>query len=394
MELFGAAKPGYGFAMLPDSTACGAGKPSGARRIVIDSGIPGGDEIGSSGKQQASIKKFEFHGNGADYFRIWIVNLLLSILTLGIYSAWAKVRSKQYFYGNTELAGDRFEYLADPVAILKGRLIAVAALLAYTYASYLSLLAAPITLLLLLLLIPPVVVQSLRFNASNSAWRGVRFGFDGGIRQAYPPHFFWPLFGVATFGIGLPFALYKINRFQYNNYRFGAVNSTSSATALGFYGIGLGVLLAIMLAFFLTSVSITLVYYLFGISGGEELPESPELLAAITLFPAYFIFYICVAALYQAMSYRLVFNNLAIGDNRLRNSISIGYIGVILVNSILIVATLGFFYPWAAVRRARYLLSNMRVEAADLDTFIAGELDHVSARGEEFGEAFDLGIGF
>ena len=54
---------------------------------------------------QRSITPFEFHGNGADYFRIWIVNLLFSILTLGIYSAWAKVRTKKYFYGNTELAG-------------------------------------------------------------------------------------------------------------------------------------------------------------------------------------------------------------------------------------------------------------------------------------------------
>ena len=33
-----------------------------------------------------------FVGTGSEYFRIWIVNLLLTIVTLGIYSAWAKVR--------------------------------------------------------------------------------------------------------------------------------------------------------------------------------------------------------------------------------------------------------------------------------------------------------------
>ncbi len=34
----------------------------------------------------------EFHGSGGEYFRIWIVNLCLTIVTFGIYTAWAKVR--------------------------------------------------------------------------------------------------------------------------------------------------------------------------------------------------------------------------------------------------------------------------------------------------------------
>ncbi|ENY72193.1 hypothetical protein G114_09394 [Aeromonas diversa CDC 2478-85] len=46
-------------------------------------------------------------------------------MTLGIYSAWAKVRTQRYFYGSTELDGDRFEYLAEPLRILKGRIIAL-----------------------------------------------------------------------------------------------------------------------------------------------------------------------------------------------------------------------------------------------------------------------------
>ncbi|MFP5306510.1 MAG: DUF898 family protein, partial [Gammaproteobacteria bacterium] len=52
-------------------------------------------------------ERLQFSGSGGEYFRIWIVNLLLSVLTLGIYSAWAKVRRMQYFYRNTTLAGAR-----------------------------------------------------------------------------------------------------------------------------------------------------------------------------------------------------------------------------------------------------------------------------------------------
>ncbi len=361
---------------------------------MIDSGISGSNEVESIQKQQTSDEPFAFHGKGSDYFRIWIVNMLFTILTLGIYSAWAKVRTKRYFYGNTELAGDRFEYLASPIAILKGRLIAVAALLAYSFAGYISVAAGWITFALLLLLIPVFVVQSSRFNSSNSAWRGVRFGFDGGHRQAYPPHLFWPMFGVATFGFGLPFAWYKINQFQYNHYRFGITRSTSSATVHGFYGIGIGIFVSMILVIVLAIILIFSIGMLTAMIGGGESQLSAEVEAILVVFPSFLFVYASVAAIYQAMIYKLVFNNIEIGGNRLRSSISIEYVFLILSNTFLILVTLGFFYPWAAVRRVRYLMANILLEARELDSFAAGEFDHVSARGEEIGEAFDLGLGF
>jgi uncharacterized membrane protein YjgN (DUF898 family) len=73
-----------------------------------------------------SVKySFSFTGRTGEYFRIWIVNLVLSILTLGIFSAWVRVRSERWFYGNTWVADAPFEYLANPLRILKGRAIAV-----------------------------------------------------------------------------------------------------------------------------------------------------------------------------------------------------------------------------------------------------------------------------
>ena len=81
---------------------------------------------------------FEFRGNGGEYFRIWIVNLLLTIVTLGIYSAWAKVRRLRYFYGNTYLDGHSFEFHGRPLAILKGRLIVFAAYLVFAFSAQLK----------------------------------------------------------------------------------------------------------------------------------------------------------------------------------------------------------------------------------------------------------------
>nr|HPQ96582.1 DUF898 family protein [Thiolinea sp.] len=93
--------------------------------------MPQGDNPPAGTRPATTRHGFEFTGSGSEYFRIWITNILLTLLTLGIYSAWAKVRTRRYFYGNTLLDGSSFEYHARPLAILKGRVIAVALLLLY-----------------------------------------------------------------------------------------------------------------------------------------------------------------------------------------------------------------------------------------------------------------------
>src|SRR5512132_4595905 len=88
-------------------------------------------EQNSAAAAPSAAVPLQFTGQAGEYFKIWIVNLCLSVVTLGIYSAWAKVRRKRYFYGSTLLQGSSFEYLGNPVAILKGRLIVLAAFTAY-----------------------------------------------------------------------------------------------------------------------------------------------------------------------------------------------------------------------------------------------------------------------
>ena len=50
--------------------------------------------------------RLEFTGSGSEYFRIWIVNLLLTLVTLGLYYPWAKVRRLRYFYAVPQRPGD------------------------------------------------------------------------------------------------------------------------------------------------------------------------------------------------------------------------------------------------------------------------------------------------
>jgi uncharacterized membrane protein YjgN (DUF898 family) len=115
--------------------------------------------------------RFEFTGSAKEYFRIWIVNTLLTIVTLGVYSAWAKVRTKQYFYRHTFVEGTSFEYLADPLKVLKGRIIAAVALGLLFGSQHYSLTLYICTVVVFVLATPWVLVKALAFNARNSAYR-------------------------------------------------------------------------------------------------------------------------------------------------------------------------------------------------------------------------------
>jgi uncharacterized membrane protein YjgN (DUF898 family) len=141
-----------------------------------------------------------FSGSGREYFRIWVVNLLLTLATLGIYSAWAKVRRLQYFDRNTHLAGATFDFHGNPRAVLVGRLLSVLLLVAYHYAFGFSTSFGVVVIAGLLLAFPYLMRGALRFRLGNTSYRGLRLGFDGSVAQAYlawlPPALVFLLPGV------------------------------------------------------------------------------------------------------------------------------------------------------------------------------------------------------
>src|SRR5258708_5457274 len=164
---------------------------------------------------------FEFRGSGGEFFRIWIVNLALTLITLGIYSAWAKVRTRRYFYGSTMVAGHGFDYHASPVRILIGRLIALALFVGYNISARISPFLAIPWGILLLFAIPWLIVASQRFNARNTSYRNVRFNFTGDYWGAFKAFILWPLAGAVTLGGLMPLAHRARNYFYINKHTFG-----------------------------------------------------------------------------------------------------------------------------------------------------------------------------
>lgn len=177
---------------------------------------------------------FSFTGTGSEYFRIWIVNLFLTIITLGIYSAWAKVRRLQYFSRNTWLSGSSFDYHGTPMAILKGRLLAVGMFAAYKITIEIEPLLGLVIALLIAAVMPLLLVKSFRFRLSNMSYRGLRFGFFGSIKEAYVKFLALPVASLFTLYLLAPFAHQRVKAYQHSNSRFGQAPFSFHAGVGGF----------------------------------------------------------------------------------------------------------------------------------------------------------------
>ena len=162
-----------------------------------------------------------FQGRASEYFGIWIVNLLLSLVTLGIYSAWAKVRRKKYFYNNTLIDNVGFDYHAKPISILKGRLIAVAFFIAYGMSASIHPSLPVVFLVVFFIALPWLVVRGSLFNARNTSHRGLRFDFVGKLSQAIKVFIGLPLLFIPTLGLIFPYVAHQKSQFLVNNHRFG-----------------------------------------------------------------------------------------------------------------------------------------------------------------------------
>ncbi len=327
--------------------------------------------------------QFQFTGNSHEYFRIWIVNTLLTILTLGIYSAWAKVRKQRYFYSNTLLQDEPFDYLADPVKILKGRLLVLVIFAVYAFIAAANPILGILLTLLALAFFPWLMVMSLRFKLRNSAYRNIRFNFRGTPSQAAGVLIKAGLVTLITLGIGYPYFAYKRRDWVVSNSSYGTTPFTFSATAGNFFGIYIitGLLLTVGIFFAIT------VGFLFAFMGG---------IVATVLMPVYVgALYLAAFAYFYTAITNLVYSNCATERFKLNSNLKTGaMMGLYITNAIGIVVSLGLLIPWAAIRMARYRIEHLALLSdGDLESFIAGEQEQVSAAGEEIAEFFDIDVG-
>lgn len=344
--------------------------------------------------------RFEFRASGAEYFRIWIVNLLLTIITLGIYSPWAKVRKLRYLYGNTLLAGSSFGYHGDPLRILRGRLIALAVAIIYAIATRVSVIATLLVVVLVGLAMPWLVVKSRLFAMRMTSWRGLRFDFQQDFRGAYRALLGWLILGVLTLGILLPKAMRERYHFVVSRTRYGSTDLKCEARTGVFYKT---YLLTALLTIGVALLTVAIVGGVVattagGLFAGNAPPTSTaQLVAVVAALFFYLSLFVVVNGYLNSRIPNEVFGTSSAGPARLHCQLKARRLMWIYLTNILgIVFTLGLFAPWAQMRLLRYRLDALEVEVeGPLEQFVsAASAGTPSAAGEEISDFLDVDFGF
>ncbi|QOT77305.1 YjgN family protein [Cupriavidus basilensis] len=340
--------------------------------------------------------RFEFIGSGSEFFRIWIVNTLLTIVTLGIYSAWAKVRTMQYFYRNTRLDGASFDYHGRASAILKGRAIVFGLAMVFQLASHISPFLALALGLAVAVVFPLLLVRSLRFRMANSSYRGLRFAFTGSDAQAYKVFLLWPVLTALSLYALAPLAHQRFKQYQHDNTRFGTAPFGISASAGGFYGVYLrafGMMVAVV-------VGMSVVGGMLGrgigagIGAGMGAGIGAPAVAGIMAVIGFFVAMMAVGPFFMARLQNLVWNHTTLAPHAFRSEVKAGrLLFIFATNMIANALTLGLFLPFARVRSMRYRIESMTMLAAGpLDAFVAGETQQVGALGDAAVDWYDIDI--
>jgi uncharacterized membrane protein YjgN (DUF898 family) len=359
--------------------------------------------------------RLQFLGSGSEYFRIWIVNWALILLTLGLYSPWAKVRREKYFHQQLTLDGSSFDFHANPWAILRGRIIALI-LLSLTLLDVLGGVIALLATVALYLIFPWMLRSSVRFRLANTSYRGIRFRFHGSTRETYQVFFALtgPLVviiallalvipsapaeqgmpGTALAALGgalvlaplvlLPYAHGLWRRFVTQHAAFGhlrfAPGFSARNTAVMYLKVGgWAVALLVLLAILTSAISFT----------------SPA--AAFIVIPiAIVVGYATVLLYWPALTARLQnlwWPNTRLGDHYFDSELDVrGFLRLQAKNYLLTAMTLGLYRPFAVIDTLR-----MRAEAVSLLTPVSLEdvqQDFDAGDGRAIGEEAADFLGF
>lgn len=371
------ADPAVAFEPVADAARVWAAEPAGYPRGVAP----------------REPEPVEFTGSGREYFRIWAVNVCLSILTLGLYSPWAKVRKLHYFYRHTRLAGASFDYHGKPLAILKGRLVLGALVAAYYGLGYVAPIAGLVVGLVLFALSPWFFLQSLKFRMANTSYRGLRFRFNGAPGRAASLLLLWPTLVACTCYLFLPHWLWKLKKFEFEETSYGRTRFTFGATSNDFYAAYLTGWLCAAPFFVVGGLAASSLTATIA-QGRTDSPAAQPALYAL-MVAGLMVVHALVQPYISARLQRQIWSKLGLGAHQFEcNLFTTPVVSLALKNTALTLLTLGLYAPFAAVAMAKLRVESVRLlPGTAIEHFRAASDEHVSAFADAVGDYADYDFG-
>ena len=358
----------------------------------------------------------EFSGSGGEYFRVWIVNVLLSIVTIGFYTPFARRRTAQYFWNHTVVAESPLEFSVQQKRMVLGFLILVGLYMALRIASDTGQdTVVAVMMLAGAALAPYFWASAMRFRLNATRWRGVRLQFIASWSEVYRAS--WPVFVIAlawiaammAIGFTVPegddatpaevvpavigfsllavlVSLVCIMRLEFN-YKSLLVARGRVGGQVGRWKPVFGDFVRIWVAtlgVFLVCLVLVALAFAGLMATFVQLAKAPKPgLREIFLMLALGVAFIFVAflassparAYRQARMFQLVWNNIGVSQvARFKCELKVWrYVGLRLRNLLLTLLTLGFFRPFA-------LVSEYRMKTESVTLHVKGGLDQLAGQ--------------
>jgi len=310
----------------------------------------------------AARRRLSFHGTGGTLFGIHVVNVLFTVLTLGVYYFWGKTRIRRYLFGESAFEGDRFAYHGTPQELLLG--FAKAFVVFFVPIVVLTVVrdvldvgptikgAAAVSIsLLFLMFLPVAMVGARRYRLSRTSWRGIRFSFRGAAFEFVKIFVKGTILTGLTFGLYYPFFVTRRQAFMISHSYFGNER-------VDFDGRG---------------------RELFG----------PYLLSVLLTLPTLGLCWVW----FLARKRRFFWEHTTFGAARFGSTVTGGaLLGLWVVNAILLVCTFGLAWPWVRVRNIDFAFRYLALDGPlDLER-IRQQAQQASATGEGLAGFLDTGF--
>ncbi len=357
-----------------------------------------------------------YDGRIGDLYRIFLVNLLLTIVTLGIWRFWAVTRMRRYVWSRTSSFGQRFEYDGTGGQLFVGFLLAllvifglgvavalVVALLVHLAPHRPVLAAIPLVAfelaLVTLALGAPFSAQRYRLN--HTIWRGIRGGVDGSMLAYGLRSLLYFALMVLTFYQMAPWAILRLYERRTNASFFGtqhfAASTRAGAVYLRFLFAFLGTILLAVVVFGLLFVIERPVIAL--ITQAHDPQATQRAFSQLT--PALLVAYLVlgfggalISAGFTAAYFRHITGHTRFGALQFSSRVSgMAVLGLTLGNVALLVFTLGFGMPIVIHRNLRFMAANLLGRGMPDLADIQASSQPVSRYGEGMFQALDAGAG-
>ena len=353
-------------------------------------------------KKGPERQDFVYEGRAGQIYKIWILNILMTVITLGIYYFWGKTRLRRYQLGSFSLAGDHFEYHGTGGELFKGFLKAVPIMI--------LLFVVPGLVLgedspLVLLAIPPIyyifsiaLFSATRYRFSRTTWRGIRAMLGGDTLKYANLSFRRMLLNIVTLGFAIPHSDIAKHKYIIENTYFGSLKAEYKGSGSVIFGAYIKSLLLIPVFMIIFGIIIggPLTILLFAIEGGG-LHIMPLILVGgyFALIIIMMIAFPIARAFYKAALMQEKMRGIHVAGLRFRcNVTGWGLVRHRFVNGLIIIFTLGLGLPFVIQRNMRFF-SRHNFIIGDLETSEIKQAQDQNIRSGEGIEDFmgvDVGV--